>query len=112
MLRSQKAMLACFLASLSMAPSVGRAEHARVPSTDSHTQRETEDKRKVLMADATSAIQETQSALKHLDDNKPQDALAALERATGKLDMILARDPQLELAPAGVSVATYDVEGG
>lgn len=112
MSRSQKAMLACFLASLFVVPSVGRAEHRQVPSTDSQTQSQTEDKRKALMADATSAIQETQSALKQLDDNKPQDALAALERATGKLDVILARDPQLELAPAGVSVVTYDVEGG
>jgi hypothetical protein len=112
MSRSQKAMLACFLASLSVVPSVGRAEHPRVPNTDSQTQSQTEDKRKALMADATSAIQETQSALKQLDDNKPKDALAALERATGKLDVILARDPQLELAPAGVSVVTYDVEGG
>jgi multidrug resistance efflux pump len=49
---------------------------------------------------------------KQLDDGKPQDALAALERATGKLDIILARDPKLNLAPAGVTVITYDVQGG
>jgi hypothetical protein len=64
------------------------------------------------MADATSAIQETQAALKTLDEGKTSQAIAALERATGKLDLILARDPKLELAPAGVSVATYDVQGG
>ena len=35
-----------------------------------------------------------------------------MERATGKLDIILARDPKLDLAPAGVGVVTYDVQGG
>jgi hypothetical protein len=64
------------------------------------------------MADATSAIQETQAALKFLDDGKTKEALAALARATGKLDVILARDPTLELAPAAVGVVTYDVQGG
>jgi len=39
-------------------------------------------------------------------------ALAALERAAGKLDVILARDRKLELAPAGVGVVTYDVQVG
>jgi hypothetical protein len=112
MSRSQKAMLACFLASLAVLPSVGRAEHPRAPNTDSRTQSNTDEKRRALITEATSAIQETQSALKQLDDDKPRDALAALERATGKLDVILARDPQLELAPAAVSVVTYDVEGG
>jgi hypothetical protein len=112
MSRFQKAVLACFLASVYVVPSVVRADTPRAPSTDSQTQSQTEDKRKALLADATSAIQETQSALKQLDDNKPQEALAALERATGKLDVILARDPQLELAPAGVNVVTYDIEGG
>jgi hypothetical protein len=112
MSRSQKAILACFLASLYATPSNAVADRPRVPSTDTQTQSQTEDKRKALMADATSAIQETQSALKLLDDNKPQEALAALERATGKLDVILARDPRLELAPAGITVTTYDIAGG
>ena len=33
-------------------------------------------------------------------------------QATGKLDISLAREPQLKLAPAGVGVVTYDVQGG
>jgi hypothetical protein len=64
------------------------------------------------MADATGAIGETQNALKQLDDGKKKEALAALERATGKLDIILARDPSLQLAPAAVSVVTVDLQGG
>jgi hypothetical protein len=64
------------------------------------------------LGDATGAIQDTQAALKQLDEGKTKEALAALERATGKLDIILARDPKLELAPAAVGVVTYDVQGG
>jgi len=109
---STKAMLACLLGSLVILPSVAVSADVGTAKADPQTQNETEEKRKTLMADATSAIQETQSALKRLDEGKTSQAISALERATGKLDLILARDPKLELAPAGVSVTTYDVQGG
>ena len=117
---STKALLACLVGSLAAAlPAVALAENpasvkpdARTQSQDAQTQSQTEDKRKTLMSDATSAIQETQAALKHLDDGNAKEALAALERATGKLDVILARDPALRLAPAAVGVVTYDLQGG
>jgi hypothetical protein len=109
---STKAMLACLLGSLLILPSMAVSTDSVPAKADPQTQKETEDKRKALMADATSAIQETQAALKTLDEGKTSQAIAALERATGKLDLILARDPKLELAPAGVSVTTYDVQGG
>ena len=109
---SIKAMLACLLSSLLILPSVAVTTEGAAPKAEPQTQTQTEEKRKALMADATSAIQETQAALKTLDEGKTSQAIAALERATGKLDLILARDPKLELAPAGVAVATYDVQGG
>jgi hypothetical protein len=104
--------LACLFGALLTLPTVALAENSATARPDAQTQSQTEDKRKTLMADATSAIQETQAALRHLDDGNTKEALAALERATGKLDVILARDPALELAPAGVGVVTYDVQGG
>ena len=107
-----KAMLACLLGSLLILPSVSLSADTGIAKTEPQTQKETEEKRKTLMANATNAIQETQSALKTLDEGKTSLAIDALERATGKLDLILARDPKLELAPAGVSVATYEVQGG
>ncbi len=109
---STKAMLACFLGSLLILPTVAVSADGANAKAEPQTQKETEQKRKALMADATSAIQETQAALKTLDEGKTRQAIAALERATGKLDLILARDPKLELAPAGVNVTTYDVQGG
>ncbi|MCG6863248.1 MAG: YfdX family protein, partial [Chromatiaceae bacterium] len=52
---------------------------------------------------------ETANALKALDEDKPDEALAALEKATGTLELILARDPGLALAPVDVEVVTYDL---
>lgn len=109
---SNKARLACLLGSLVVLPTVAFADNSAVAKSDLQSQSQTEEKRKALLADATAAIQETQAALKHLDEGKTNEALAALERATGKLDIILARDPKLELAPAAVGVVTYDVQGG
>jgi hypothetical protein len=119
---SYKAVLACLLGSLLMqataapadgsAPATATATATATAKVDSQTQNQTEEKRRTLIADATSAIQDTQAALTHLDHGKPKNALADLERATGKLDIILAREPKLEMAPAGVSVVTHDVAGG
>jgi hypothetical protein len=72
-------------------------------------QDQTGEKRKLITAEAVEAIRETQNALKALDDADKDGALKALERATGKLDLILARDPNLALAPNSVSEETYDL---
>ena len=40
---------------------------------------------------------------------KASDAIAALERATGKLDIVLAADPDLALAPVDVRAIVHDV---
>ncbi len=74
-------------------------------------QDKTTEKRKEIISEAVSALQETHKALKALDENKSKDALTALEKATGKLEIILARDPALALAPTNVSAVTYDIVG-
>ena len=109
---SRKAILACILGALTLLPTAVLADTKAPVKPDPQTQNQTEEKRKALLADATSAIQETQAALKHLDQGKKQEALTALERATGKLDIILARDPSLTLAPASVNVLSVDLQGG
>ena len=67
------------------------------------------EKRKQITSEAMDAIQETRNALKWLDENDKDKAIKALERATGKLDLILARDPSLALAPNNATEATYDL---
>ena len=67
------------------------------------------EKRKKLIADATTALAETHKALNALDKKKNAEALKALAEVTGKLDLIVARDPKLALAPVDVEVVTYDL---
>jgi hypothetical protein len=65
--------------------------------------------RERLIAEAVSALQETQTALLAINEGQRDKALEALARATGKLEILLAREPGLALAPVDVSVVTRDV---
>ena len=101
---------------LGLYPSIALGEKAKDGSEKSNAKKveqiaqdQTAEKRKVIMLEASSAISETENALKALDEEKKNDALASLERATGKLEIILARDPKLAFAPMGVTVVTHDL---
>lgn len=85
------------------------ASKAMAGEVKGQAEREISQQRKKILDEAVSAIQETKKALKALEDKKSDEALKALERATGKLNILLARDPHLALAPIDVTVATYDV---
>ncbi len=67
------------------------------------------ERRKKLINDAVSALDETQKALKALEDGKPEAALESLAAATGKLELVVARNPKLGLAPVDVRLVTYDI---
>ena len=91
------------------------AANANQQSTDANnkvandTQQQMAEKRKQITAEAMAAVGETRNALKALDEGKKDEALAALEKTTGKLELILARDPQLTLAPTNVSEITTSI---
>ena len=67
------------------------------------------EKRTHVMSDAQSAIAETEKALQALKENKKKEALDALAIATGKLELVLARNPKLALAPINTEVVTHDL---
>ena len=94
-------------------PAKPQAQSEATQSVQSKVDKQTVDavaeKRKKLIADATAALAETHKALKALDNKKNAEALKALAEVTGKLDLIVARDPKLALAPVDVEVVTYDV---
>jgi hypothetical protein len=62
-----------------------------------------------MLQEAQDALEETNNALAALDQGKTKDALDALSRATGKLEMVVARDPELALAPVDVRIVTHDL---
>lgn len=63
---------------------------------------------KTIDKDASAAIEEAQSAVKAISDGKSDQALAALERATGKIDILTARKPSAALIPVSVEVQLID----
>jgi hypothetical protein len=95
------------------AVSAAQTKNAVSAKADSKIEQQKQDqaaeKRKQITAEAIAAISETRNALIALDDGKKSDAIASLERATGKLELILAREPNLALAPTNVSTTTIEV---
>ncbi|MGK7025493.1 YfdX family protein [Pseudomonas aeruginosa] len=85
------------------------ASKAALPQVDDKVAREAAKKRAELAQDAITALAKTHEALILLDAKKTKEALAALELASGKLELVLAREPKLALAPVDVSVITHDI---
>jgi hypothetical protein len=61
-----------------------------------------------LDQEAIAAIQETSNAIKAIADNKTDQALAAIERAAGKINILTARNPAEALIPVSVEVDAID----
>ena len=70
------------------------------PQVQSEIEKMEAQKRASLLQDAQSAITETRVALAALDKGDKQTALSALEQATGKLDLVISRDPNWPLLPS------------
>lgn len=80
-------------------------------SVTDETDAQLADKRTALIEEAISALDETRNAITAIEDGDTEAALAALAAATGKLETVVARDPDLALAPVNVNYITYDVLG-
>ena len=101
------------LVAASTLPSKPQAQSASSKAVQPQVDKQASDaaaqKRKTLLAEATAAIAETEQALKALEDKKNDVALKALADATGKLELIIARDPKLALAPVRVDIVSHDL---
>ena len=86
-----------------------RPNNSSAAEVQDEAARQAADKRREIIQDAVDALRETQSALKALDQNRNPDALRALANATGKLELVLARDPRLALAPVDIGFRIMDV---
>jgi hypothetical protein len=67
------------------------------------------EKRATLLKDAQSALEETRNAIAALDKGDKKAALAALSSATGKLDLVVSREPSLAFAPVAIATTLYDL---
>ena len=79
------------------------------PEVQKETDSQAADKRKQVLDEAVSALSLTKSALAALDGKDTARALASLAEVTGKLELIVAREPTLALAPVDVRTIVHDL---
>ena len=96
-------------AASSTSNAAGSSSRANAPSNEAEPYAALADRRKPLIADATDALDETYAALGLLAEEDYDGAAEALARATGKLEVVLAAEPELALAPVAADIRTYDV---
>ncbi len=110
MLNWKNNVMALALASLAATPLVAQ-DTATDTKTTENAAAETQAREQASPAidEAVAALTETGNALKALDDGKNDEAAAALERAIGKLEVVLTQHPELALAPVDVSSTVVDI---
>ncbi len=96
-------------ASATATAEVATADKNASDAVDNKTAEEVSKQRERIVQEAVDALAKTRSALKALEEKHTDKALEDLAVATGKLELIVARDPDLALAPTGVVVSSYDV---
>lgn len=79
------------------------------PEVQKETDSQAAHKRKQVLDEAVSALALTKSALEALDEKDTARALATLAEVTGKLELIVAREPTLALAPVDVRPIVHDL---
>ena len=85
-----------------------QAEQQTRPDVEKQ-RKETEDEaKKDLDQDAKTAIDQTQKAVNAISENKTDEALSAIEQATGKINILLARNPSTALIPVDLAVEVID----
>ena len=84
------------------------AQQAR-PEVEQERKQAEEKAQQTLDKEAIAAVDETTKAVKAIAENKKDEALATIERAIGKINVLLARNPATALIP--VSTAVEVIEG-
>ncbi|MFS0519894.1 YfdX family protein [Nostoc sp. UIC 10607] len=88
----------------------GRQEDARnQQEIDNERQKATDEAQRCIDQEAVSALKETRNAINAIDQGNTQEALQALERATGKLEILVARYPELGFVPVSAQVNIIDL---
>ena len=82
---------------------------ARRPEIEKQRQQAEQAAQKTIDKEAIAAIKETQKAVLAIAQNKTDEALAAIEAATGKINVLVARHPSSALIPVSLSVEVIDV---
>jgi hypothetical protein len=85
-----------------------RAEQQARPEVEQQREEAEQAARKTLDQEAMTAITQTQKAIDAIQAGKNDEALAAIEQATGKVNILLARNPANALIPVDLEVTVID----
>ncbi len=78
------------------------------PEVEAQRNQAQQDAQKSLDDDAIAAVQQTERALVAIAEDRVDEALSALEQATGKINILLSRNPEAALIPVNVQVNVID----
>ncbi len=107
MLNLKNTVFALSLASLVAAPLA--AQEVPEPTANQTAEDTARDAATQVAEEALAALTETGNAIKALEDGDNDAAVAALERAIGKLEVTLATTPEMTLVPVDLTSNVLDV---
>jgi hypothetical protein len=86
-----------------------RSSEAMPTDAQSEAAQQAAEKRRQIVREAVDALRETKNALVALEAGDTRAALDSLAKATGSLELVVARQPDLALAATDVMLRAYDV---
>jgi hypothetical protein len=84
------------------------AEQQARPGVEQQRKEAQQEAEKTLDKEAIDAISLTQKAINAISNNKNDEALSTIEQATGKINVLLARNPSTALIPVNLQVDVID----
>jgi hypothetical protein len=84
------------------------AEQQFRPDIEAQRQNNEAQAKGTLDQDAIAAVGLTGEAIKSITENKKDNALSSIERATGKINILIARNPASALIPVSIEVVVID----
>ncbi len=85
-----------------------QSRHALQPDIENQRKEAEQQAHQSLNQDAVAALQLTQQAVNDIGSNKKDAAMTAIEQATGKINILLARNPADALIPVDAEVDAID----
>jgi hypothetical protein len=85
-----------------------QAHHALQPDIEKQRKEAEQQAHQSLNQDAVAALQLTQQAVNDIGSNKKDAAMATIEKATGKINILVARNPADALIPVDAEVDAID----
>jgi hypothetical protein len=78
------------------------------PEVETHRKQAQQEAERTLDNEAIAAVQQTERALVAISEGRIGEALAAIEQATGKINVLLTRNPATALIPVNLQVSVID----